>query len=75
MNKYDIKIGHIDFFHNGDYEGLYIEWNSNIGFGTFNIGITKETGKFFIDDEYMSKEFVMELFDKLYDKCKGENDE
>lgn len=71
MDKYDITIKDIDFWVNGAFRGLYISWDSNQGFGEFDLSVNKETNKLFMDDEHMSKEFVMALFERLYEKVKS----
>ena len=68
--KYNIEINDVQFYNNEEYSGLQITWDSNKGFGSFSISGHKYTEEIFMDDEHMSKEFVMELFSKLYDHIK-----
>jgi hypothetical protein len=70
-NKYnDLQIENInaDCSSHGNF-GISIDWScKNTGFGT--IYISKHSEGFSIDDEFMDKEFVMKVFEKLYDMCK-----
>ena len=63
---YDVKFEGI--WCNSDSVGFRIKWNSNIGFGQFDF-LTKgnKPDKLFIDSEYMGKEFVKAVLNKMVD--------
>jgi hypothetical protein len=73
MDKYkNLQIEEINVMSN-----TYSDFNIDItwscygkGWGHINLG--KDDDKYYIQDEYMSKEFVMKVFEKLYDMCKEE---
>lgn len=63
MDKYaDVKIDGIIFYPTG----FKIQWSSDsLGFG--EVSIYRQDGKLEIDNEAMSKQFVMHLFSKVVD--------
>lgn len=64
MKEYKIDFVDIEFFSGG----MVIYWEDLNGFFG-NVTVTKKTdGSIYIDDEYMSKEFVKAVFDALIEK-------
>lgn len=68
--KHDVTQIHLSVdswnpFVNDEYEGIYIQWRSDIGFGEYTIYRTKGSNCWFADSEYMDsdtdKAFVSEL--------------
>ena len=68
----DINVG---VSNDGSFT-VSIRWSCpSIGFGEFSFGSNNGCGEpfDFLDDECMDKEFIMALFEKVYDRFKGDD--
>ena len=71
FDKNTLGLRYVEAWENEEgTSGLQISWICNLGLGTLDIIIDTD-GNICIDDEHMSKEFVMAVFEKMYDKAKG----
>lgn len=70
MREHDVTQIHLSVdswrpFVNAEYEGISIQWSSDIGFGEYTIYKTKDSDRWFADSECMDsdndKAFVSEL--------------
>lgn len=70
----NIKVG---VGSNGSYT-ITVSWSCPTeGYGELTFGHNENcVGPFdFMDDEWMSKEFIMEIFEKMYERFKGDDKE
>lgn len=67
----DLKLTDVEFFVNKGYEGMYLSWESGIGFGEYTIYKGKD-GVWRADSETMDrnkdKEFITELMRQFIEK-------
>ena len=67
----DLEIDNIQPYSNSKYEGIEINWSSNIGFGQCNIYKEKESDDWKVATEYMcsneDKKFLKMLLEKIAD--------
>lgn len=74
MEVTELEIVDIYAFDNDDYEGLRINWSSNIGFGECTLYRPKSAAEWHADTEYMcnssNRAFLKKLLNKLADTVK-----
>jgi hypothetical protein len=69
MKEYNLEVVDISMFEKGN--GFRLHWEEpNIGFGQIDLFYNEELN-FTIDSEYMSKEFVKAVLNKLVDNCEN----
>ena len=65
IKEIDLQIRDISFFNNDSYQGMIIQWDSNIGFGEYTIYQDKNSYYIYGDSECMDsnedKAFITEL--------------
>ena len=66
MKIENIEIDDVSIFKNNECEGFVIQWSANIGFGEYTF--YKKDGKWYADNECMSKEFGKKLLEKFLDE-------
>jgi hypothetical protein len=71
---YEIQIDKVEAFKSARFPTntvVNINWDSTEGFGQLGI-IINESGKVFIDTEYMGREFAKQVLNKLVDDAEVE---
>ena len=75
--KINLEITSVQPFENNKWEGLAINWDSDIGFGTYMIYKRPEKSELYADSEHMDsnedKAFLQELLRLLLEKVKIED--
>lgn len=69
LNKKSIEIEAIDVLETEEESEVTINWKCNLGSGILKFS-NDIYGNFKMSDEYMSKDFIMLVFEKLYDISK-----
>lgn len=65
INKYhDVKVDNVMF----GPKGIVIQWSGSIGFGEVSL-YKGDKGEILIDTEYMTEDFVKNVFSRLIDKA------
>ena len=78
MGMFDQKTLVIDEWHpfvNDEYEGIRIQWVANIGFGQCDLYRPKGSEQWKADTEFMGKNFLKLLLEKIADEAEDEQDE
>lgn len=71
---YEIRIKKVETFKSVRFPTNFvvnIDWDSSEGFGQLGI-IINESGKVFVDTEYMGREFAKQVLNKLVDDAEVE---
>lgn len=67
MTKHHAKVYNCEPFINESFRGFSIDYESDLGFGTVQLVFSQLTNARWVDNEYMSKEFCMEVLEATYD--------